>query len=37
VKNAIDALYADGRTTLMGDRELEEIIESFAPHLRAEV
>ena len=31
VKNAIDALYEDGRTTLMGDDELEEIVASFKP------
>ena len=29
VKEAIDKLYADGRTTLMGDDELFEIIESL--------
>ena len=29
VKEAIDKEYADGRTTLMGDAELEEIINSF--------
>ena len=33
VKNDIDALYADGRTTLMGDAELEAIIASYRPEL----
>ncbi|MBR0236302.1 MAG: 2-isopropylmalate synthase [Clostridia bacterium] len=31
VKNAVDALYADGRTTVMSDGELEDIINSVAP------
>jgi isopropylmalate/homocitrate/citramalate synthase len=31
VKNEIDKLYADGRTTLMGDEELMEIIERVSP------
>ena len=31
VKEAIDEKYADGRTTLMGDYEIEEIVEKFAP------
>ena len=30
-KAAIDALYADGRTTLMGEDELIAIIESVSP------
>ena len=30
-KEAIDRLYADGRTTLMGDEELYALIESVAP------
>ena len=30
-KEAIDRLYADGRTTLMGDEELFSIIESVSP------
>ncbi|MBQ9084632.1 MAG: 2-isopropylmalate synthase [Clostridia bacterium] len=30
-KEAIDQLYADGRTTLMGDEELYAIIDSVAP------
>ncbi len=30
-KNEIDRLYADGRTTLMGDEELFSIIESVSP------
>lgn len=30
-KEAIDALYADGRTTLMGEEELVTIIESVSP------
>ena len=30
-KEAIDALYADGRTTLMGEEELVAIIESVSP------
>jgi isopropylmalate/homocitrate/citramalate synthase len=29
IKEAIDKEYADGRTTLMGDEELETIVESF--------
>jgi isopropylmalate/homocitrate/citramalate synthase len=29
IKEAIDKEYADGRTTLMGDLELEEIVNSF--------
>ena len=31
IKKEIDALYADGRTTLMGDEELMEIIERYYP------
>jgi isopropylmalate/homocitrate/citramalate synthase len=31
VKAEIDKLYADGRTTLMGDAELMSIIDSVAP------
>ena len=37
VKNDIDALYADGRTTLMGDAELEEIIAGYRPDLVPDV
>ena len=33
VKADVDALYADGRTTLMGDLELEEIIAKYHPEL----
>ena len=32
-KAEIDALYADGRTTLMGDEELKGIIEAICPAL----
>ena len=31
IKEKIDALYADGRTTLMGDDELEVIVAEFYP------
>ena len=31
MKKEIDMQYADGRTTLMGDEELVEIIERLAP------
>ncbi|MBQ3490090.1 MAG: 2-isopropylmalate synthase, partial [Clostridia bacterium] len=31
MKKAIDKQYADGRTTIMGDEELEEIIQTLAP------
>ena len=31
IKKEIDALYADGRTTLMGDEELMDIIERYYP------
>ena len=34
IKRDIDALYADGRTTLMGDAELEEIIAGYRPDLK---
>ena len=33
VKDEIDALYADGRTTLMGDDELKAIIDASAKKL----
>ena len=33
IKKDIDELYADGRTTLMGDAELEEIIAGYRPDL----
>ena len=33
IKKEIDALYADGRTTLMGDEELMDIIERYYPGL----
>ncbi len=33
IKGDIDALYADGRTTLMGDLELEEIVARYRPDL----
>ena len=36
VKEAIDKEYADGRTTLMGDEELEGIINSFTSDFIAE-
>ena len=35
IKEEIDRLYADGRTTLMGDDELYSIIESVAPGVYA--
>ena len=31
MKAKVDELYADGRTTLMGDEELEEIVETIDP------
>lgn len=31
MKTSIDSQYADGRTTIMGDEELEAIIETLAP------
>ena len=34
IKADVDALYADGRTTLMGDKELEEIIAKYRPDLK---
>ena len=34
IKRDIDALYADGRTTLMGDAELESIIAGYRPDLK---
>ena len=34
IKEEIDRLYADGRTTLMGDEELEQIIDFYYPRLR---
>ncbi len=37
IKEEIDRLYADGRTTLMGDDELEQIISFYYPRLREEV
>ena len=36
IKEEIDRLYADGRTTLMGDDELEQIINFLAPRLKME-
>ncbi|MBR6603200.1 MAG: 2-isopropylmalate synthase, partial [Clostridia bacterium] len=33
MKAKIDAQYVDGRTTIMGDEELEAIIHELAPHL----
>ncbi len=33
IKRDIDELYADGRTTLMGDLELEEIVSRYRPDL----
>jgi isopropylmalate/homocitrate/citramalate synthase len=35
VKEEIDRLYEDGRTTLMGDDELEQIINFYYPRLRS--
>ena len=37
VKEEIDRLYADGRTTLMGDEELEQIINFYYPRMKGEV
>ena len=37
VKEEIDRLYADGRTTLMGDEELEQIINFYYPRLKGGV
>ena len=37
IKKDIDDLYADGRTTLMGDAELEEIIAGYRPDLVPDV
>ena len=34
IKESIDKLYADGRTTLMGDEELEQIINFYYPRLK---
>ena len=34
IKKDIDNLYADGRTTLMGDAELESIIAGYRPDLK---
>jgi isopropylmalate/homocitrate/citramalate synthase len=31
MKEEIDAQYADGRTTIMGDQELEEIVNKIDP------
>jgi len=31
MKKTIDQQYADGRTTIMGDEELEEIVQTLAP------
>ena len=36
VKEVIDTLYADGRTTLMGDDELMQIINFYYPRLKEE-
>ncbi len=36
IKEEIDHLYADGRTTLMGDEELEQIINFYYPRLKGE-
>ena len=36
IKEAIDKLYADGRTTLMGDEELEDIIGEYYPKFKRE-
>ena len=36
VKEEIDRLYADGRTTLMGDEELTAIIERISPETKGE-
>ena len=34
IKDEIDKLYADGRTTLMGDDELMQIIDFYLPRLK---
>jgi isopropylmalate/homocitrate/citramalate synthase len=36
IKEEIDKLYADGRTTLMGDDELIQIINFYLPRVKAE-
>ncbi len=36
IKADVDALYADGRTTLMGDDELIEIIKGYYPDIKCE-
>ena len=36
IKEEIDRLYADGRTTVMGDDELEQIINFHYPHVNSE-
>jgi isopropylmalate/homocitrate/citramalate synthase len=36
IKSDIDGLYADGRTTLMGDLELEELVARYRPDLVAD-
>ena len=36
VKEEIDRLYADGRTTVMGDDELMQIINFYYPRMNAE-
>ncbi len=36
IKEEIDKLYADGRTTLMGDEELEQIINFYYPRIKGD-
>ena len=36
VKEYIDRLYEDGRTTLLGDEEMISIIESVSPSMKME-
>ncbi len=36
IKEEIDRLYADGRTTVMGDGELEQIINFYYPRIKQE-
>ena len=36
IKEEIDRLYADGRTTVMGDDELEQIVNFYYPRISSE-
>ena len=37
IKEEVDKLYADGRTTLMGDEELEQIINFYYPRIKEDI